>query len=149
MGFMAVPEWLSEHPSAIHIDHRDATGGRRGQWPAWFSPHHREGLVAHGIETPWEHQVRVAELMHARRHVAVSTPTASGKTLAYLLAIIADTAPAGVPTNSATAGAPPDGAPQKAVGNGIPTDGPSGRAAPGSAPGGTGAPMGQIGRAHV
>lgn len=142
MGFMAVPEWLSEHPSAIHIDHRDATGGRRGQWPAWFSPHHREGLVAHGIETPWEHQVRVAELMHARRHVAVSTPTASGKTLAYLLAIIADTAPAGVPTNSATAGAPPDGAPQKAVGNGIPTDGPSGRAAPGSAPGGTGAPMG-------
>lgn len=89
---MAVPEWLSANPSAIHIDHRDAVPGRPGQWPAWFGAAHRDRLAGHGIESPWEHQVEAAELMHAGRHVAIATPTASGKTLAYLMAIIAATA---------------------------------------------------------
>ncbi|RLP09785.1 DEAD/DEAH box helicase [Propionibacterium australiense] len=89
---MAVPEWLSADPSAILVDHRDAVPGRRGRWPSWFGDEHRRRLAEHGIESPWEHQALVAEHMHAGRHVAVSTPTASGKTLAYLTAIIADTA---------------------------------------------------------
>lgn len=90
---MAVPGWLRAHPSVIHIDHREASAGRPGQWPAWLGRAQREAFAEHGITAPWEHQVEVAELMHAGNHVAVSTPTASGKTLAYLMAVIADTAP--------------------------------------------------------
>ncbi|WP_316670766.1 DEAD/DEAH box helicase [uncultured Propionibacterium sp.] len=111
---MAVPEWLSADPGVIHVDHRDAAGGRRGTWPAWLGEDHRRRFAERGIEAPWEHQAEVAELMHAGRHVVVSTPTASGKTLAYLMAVIADTAPGGTgadgtrqrPTSASTGAGP-------------------------------------------
>ena len=41
---------------------------------------------------PWAHQAVAADLAHSGRHVVLSTGTASGKSLAYLLPIIAATA---------------------------------------------------------
>ena len=45
-------------------------------------------LVARGIERPWQHQVKVADHAHAGRSVVVSTGTASGKSLGYLLPVL-------------------------------------------------------------
>ena len=45
-----------------------------------------------GISHPWEHQALLAELAKAGHHTAICTATASGKTLAYLLPIMAATA---------------------------------------------------------
>lgn len=48
--------------------------------------------MAAGIEVPWRHQAQFAELAVAGRHSAICTATASGKTLAYLLPVMAATA---------------------------------------------------------
>ncbi len=45
-------------------------------------------LVARGIERPWQHQVQVADHAFAGRSVVISTGTASGKSLGYLLPVL-------------------------------------------------------------
>ena len=42
-----------------------------------------------GITAPWRHQVEAAELAHAGEHVVIATGTASGKSLAYQLPVLA------------------------------------------------------------
>jgi DEAD/DEAH box helicase domain-containing protein len=49
----------------------------------------RESLAAAGVAAPWAHQVAVAELARAGRHVVIATGTASGKSLAYQLPVLA------------------------------------------------------------
>ncbi|MGB6163775.1 MAG: DEAD/DEAH box helicase [Pseudonocardiaceae bacterium] len=59
------------------------------QWPAWVPDRLRESLAIAGVTAPWAHQVAVAELARAGRHVVVATGTASGKSLAYQLPVLA------------------------------------------------------------
>lgn len=47
-----------------------------------------ELLARRGIEHLYTHQVRATDLARAGRHVAVATPTASGKTMTYLLPVL-------------------------------------------------------------
>ncbi|MFN8125012.1 MAG: DEAD/DEAH box helicase [Candidatus Nanopelagicales bacterium] len=56
--------------------------GITADWPAWVDPRVRDAL---GIDRPWRHQVEAAEAAWAGRHVVLSTPTASGKSVAYWL----------------------------------------------------------------
>ncbi|HEY4703067.1 MAG TPA: DEAD/DEAH box helicase, partial [Streptosporangiaceae bacterium] len=58
------------------------------QWPCWVPDQLRESLIAAGVAAPWVHQVAVAELARADRHVVVATGTASGKSLAYQLPVL-------------------------------------------------------------
>jgi DEAD/DEAH box helicase domain-containing protein len=60
------------------------------EWPPWVPHHLRESLVAAGVAAPWAHQVDVAELARAGQHVVVATGTASGKSLAYQLPVLAE-----------------------------------------------------------
>jgi len=76
--------------------------GEPAQWPSWLPQELIEGFRAAGIAQPWRHQLLAAELIFAGRHSAISTPTASGKSLAYQMPILAATA-AGV------LGSPPTG----------------------------------------
>lgn len=62
------------------------------EWPTWVSPTIRQAAQALGIGAPWRHQAQAAETAHAGRHVMMATPAASGKTLAYLLPVLAATA---------------------------------------------------------
>lgn len=62
-----------------------ARAGRRAAWPDWTPPELIQGWAGRGVELPWEHQVRAAELAHAGTHVVLSTGTASGKSLAFQL----------------------------------------------------------------
>jgi DEAD/DEAH box helicase domain-containing protein len=47
-----------------------------------------ELLAARGITRLFTHQARATDLARAGRHVAVATPTASGKTMTYLLPVL-------------------------------------------------------------
>ncbi|MCT2975511.1 DEAD/DEAH box helicase [Propionibacterium freudenreichii] len=90
---MAIPQWLAGDLCVLHVDHRDALPGTTAEWPEWLSADCVATIRAAGVPLPWRHQREAAELAHAGRHVALSTPTASGKTLAYLLPLMAATAP--------------------------------------------------------
>ncbi|MHC6177444.1 DEAD/DEAH box helicase [Glutamicibacter sp. X7] len=54
-------------------------------WPEWIDPMVRQVFVNQGIDRPWLHQVQAANLVHEGQHVILSTGTASGKSLGYLL----------------------------------------------------------------
>ncbi|MCT1775753.1 DEAD/DEAH box helicase [Brachybacterium sp. p3-SID957] len=73
-----------------HVERIPARTGRRGSFPAWTDPRLVEHLGARGITAPWTHQQQAAELAHAGRSVVLSTATASGKSLAYLLPVLSD-----------------------------------------------------------
>jgi DEAD/DEAH box helicase domain-containing protein len=72
-----------------HVVHLPARGGATVPWPAWVPETVRAAFVGRGVARPWSHQARAAELAHAGRHVVVATGTASGKSLAYQLPVLA------------------------------------------------------------
>ena len=64
-----------------------ARPGRHAPWPAWLevgSPA-RTAVEQIGVDALWTHQVVAADALMAGRHVVLTTGTASGKSLAYLL----------------------------------------------------------------
>jgi DEAD/DEAH box helicase domain-containing protein len=68
-----------------HVEHVPARPGAVADWPKWAHPDLVAALVRSGVHRPWLHQVQAAELARAGRSVVLSTGTASGKSLAYLL----------------------------------------------------------------
>lgn len=71
----------------------------RAAWPEWLPEPVVAALQGSGIAQPWAHQVEAADAAWQGRHVALSTGTASGKSLGYLMPVLASTygglAPAG------------------------------------------------------
>ena len=86
-----------------HIEVVPARVGRTTAWPAWADPGLVQALGARGVTAPWTHQVEAAGLAHDGQHVVLSTGTASGKSLAYLLPALSDLlAPAAFAVRAAT-----------------------------------------------
>ncbi len=84
-----------------HVHRAPARSQRQVDWPGWLPPLLQERLTAIGIERPWAHQVAAAEHARAGRSVVLSTGTASGKSLAYLLpALTAVLSGAGAPATA-------------------------------------------------
>jgi DEAD/DEAH box helicase domain-containing protein len=69
----------------LHVEQVPARVGTAVGWPDWVDADLRDAWTRRGIEFPWAHQAEAADLAHAGRHVVVSTGTASGKSLAYLM----------------------------------------------------------------
>jgi DEAD/DEAH box helicase domain-containing protein len=69
----------------LHVRTVPPRAGECGPWPAWADDDVVAAFRRNGIEQPWTHQLQAAEAAHRGRHVALSTGTASGKSLAYLL----------------------------------------------------------------
>ena len=59
--------------------------GQPTQWPSWVPDELIAALAAAGIAAPWRHQAEAAEKARSGQSVIISTGTASGKSLAYLL----------------------------------------------------------------
>ena len=108
MSVTAAPEGFSTAGLEVrHVRELPARPGRYAPWPAWLPPGSvvRAAVERAGIWDLWSHQVAAADALFAGRHVALTTGTASGKTLAYLLPIVtAEIAPGAAPS---TPGAPP------------------------------------------
>ncbi|WP_244297792.1 DEAD/DEAH box helicase, partial [Streptomyces griseoflavus] len=62
--------------------------GRHAVWPDRIRPEILAAVRAAGIEHPWAHQARAAEHALDGESVVVSTGTASGKSLAYLMPVL-------------------------------------------------------------
>jgi DEAD/DEAH box helicase domain-containing protein len=69
----------------LHVEEVPARVGTAVGWPDWVDADLRDAWTRRGLEFPWAHQAEAADLAHAGRHVVVSTGTASGKSLAYLM----------------------------------------------------------------
>lgn len=75
-----------------HRHHRPARPGLTADFPDWVSEPVRTAVAGVGVTRLWQHQVRAAEAAFCGSHVALATGTASGKTLGYLLPVLAATA---------------------------------------------------------
>jgi DEAD/DEAH box helicase domain-containing protein len=72
-----------------HVERVPARDGEASRWPEWIPAPLRDAWSAKGIAAPWRHQVEAATLAHAGTHLVISTGTASGKSLAYQLPVLA------------------------------------------------------------
>jgi DEAD/DEAH box helicase domain-containing protein len=59
--------------------------GVRADWPDWVPAEIRTALARVGIAAPWQHQSEAADLVRSGQSVIISTGTASGKSLGYLV----------------------------------------------------------------
>jgi DEAD/DEAH box helicase domain-containing protein len=72
-----------------HAAYLPPRAGRPVAWPPWVPADLREAMRARGVQAPWSHQVEAAELAMAGQDVVVATGTASGKSLAYQMPVLA------------------------------------------------------------
>ena len=70
------------------IRHFPAREAQWAEFPAWVRADLIAAYAAKGIRQLYIHQAAAAESVHAGRNVVVVTPTASGKTLCYNLAVL-------------------------------------------------------------
>ncbi|MEV5838316.1 DEAD/DEAH box helicase [Nocardia sp. NPDC052112] len=77
-----------EDPRLTHVVELAARPAASTTWPDWAAPDVVAALRAAGVEAPWTHQTRTADLAASGRHVVVSTGTASGKSLGYQLPLL-------------------------------------------------------------
>jgi DEAD/DEAH box helicase domain-containing protein len=84
-GAAAILERGARTGRLIHAEQIPARSGRPASWPAWVPGQLREAFAAAGVGAPWAHQAAAAQCAHSGRSVIISTGTASGKSLGYLL----------------------------------------------------------------
>ena len=71
-----------------HVEKIAAQGARFHAYPKTLSPELIRVLENTGYEALWAHQAHAVEALHRGKHVAVTTPTASGKTLCFNLPVL-------------------------------------------------------------
>ncbi len=78
-----------DDPEVRWVHRTAAVPGHSADWPRWLPEAATSRFERAGIARPWRHQVEAAEELYGGRHVALATGTASGKSLAYLMPILA------------------------------------------------------------
>jgi len=69
----------------VHVRRLPQRSAQYGGFPTWTAPPLRAALARAGVEQLWSHQREAAEAAHAGEHVVLSTGTASGKSLGFLV----------------------------------------------------------------
>ena len=69
----------------IHLEQIPGRTGIPAAWPEWVPAELTAAFGRWGVRTPWSHQVTAADHARHGRNVIISTGTASGKSLGYLL----------------------------------------------------------------
>ena len=82
-------EWVTGAEEAVVVRRRPVSPGAWADWPGWLDAELVDRFRAAGIDRPWRHQAEFAELARVGRHAAICTPTGSGKSLAYLMPVLA------------------------------------------------------------
>ncbi len=73
-----------------HVHRVPAREAVLADWPDWVTPSLYAALTQSGVSRLWSHQREAADAAHAGEHVVLSTGTASGKSLGYLLPVVSD-----------------------------------------------------------
>ena len=88
-GVQAVLDRILAEPSlangVAHHAHVPARAADFVAMPEWLDPGLRAGLESRGVTALYRHQAEAIETVRAGRDVVVVTPTASGKSLCYLI----------------------------------------------------------------
>ncbi len=88
----AVLARLLEDPSlasaVVHHEVLPARDAETAPFPAWLDDRIAAALRARGITSLYTHQAEAIEAVHAGNDVVVVTPTASGKSLCYMLPVL-------------------------------------------------------------
>jgi DEAD/DEAH box helicase domain-containing protein len=74
----------------VHVHEVPARREKVAPWPDWVAPTVYSAFSTSGIPALWSHQREAADLAHEGTHVVISTGTASGKSLGYLLPVLSD-----------------------------------------------------------
>jgi DEAD/DEAH box helicase domain-containing protein len=69
----------------VHVERLPGREARYAAWPGWVAPPVLAALLSAGIERPWVHQRAAMDLVRGGTSTVLSTGTASGKSLAYLV----------------------------------------------------------------
>ncbi|MES2209040.1 MAG: DEAD/DEAH box helicase [Chloroflexota bacterium] len=89
---VAVLERLLEDPSlasaVVHHEVVPAVDPVTAPFPDWLDARIEAGLHSRGIHSLYAHQAAAIEAVHQGEDVVVVTPTASGKTLCYMLPVL-------------------------------------------------------------
>jgi len=72
----------------VHVHEVPARPEQTAAWPDWVAPEVYSAFNASGIERLWSHQREAADLAHDGSHVVISTGTASGKSIGFLLPVL-------------------------------------------------------------
>jgi DEAD/DEAH box helicase domain-containing protein len=73
----------------VHLTREPARDARLEPYPADLDPRLQSALIAQGVTALYGHQARAWEAARAGRHVCIVTGTASGKSLAFNLPVVA------------------------------------------------------------
>ncbi len=73
-----------------HVERIPAREARPAPWPDWVAPPVRAAFLGLGIDALWSHQREAVDLARRGSHVVLSTGTASGKSLGYLVPVLSD-----------------------------------------------------------
>ncbi|MBI2763090.1 MAG: DEAD/DEAH box helicase [Chloroflexi bacterium] len=88
----SVLERMLEDPSlassVVHHETLPPADALTAPFPEWLDARIATGLQARGIHSLYSHQAAAIEAVHAGEDVVVVTPTASGKTLCYMLPVL-------------------------------------------------------------
>lgn len=82
-----------------HVHRVPPRDAEPADWPEWVTPSLYAALTQAGLEHPWSHQREAADAAHAGEHVVLSTGTASGKSLGFLLPALSDVVDGSVAPN--------------------------------------------------
>ncbi len=93
-----------------------ARPGVADDWPSWVAADVRSAWLEQGVALPWRHQVTAADAAWRGHPVVLSTGTASGKSLGYLLPILAATYSGSTPGDPSAPGRDPVVAPSQSSG---------------------------------
>ena len=75
----------ARHDRLTHVERIPERRGVSAPWPDWLLPELQAAWERQGIAAPWRHQRSLADLGHSGQSAVISTGTASGKSLAYLM----------------------------------------------------------------
>jgi DEAD/DEAH box helicase domain-containing protein len=74
----------------VHVHEVAARREQAAPWPDWVTPAVYLAFSTSGITSLWSHQREAADYAHDGTHVVISTGTASGKSLGYLIPVLSD-----------------------------------------------------------
>src|SRR5450759_3157273 len=72
----------------VHVHEVPARHEQVAPWPDWVAPAVYSAFSTSGIAQLWSHQREAADLAHDGSHVVISTGTASGKSIGFLLPLL-------------------------------------------------------------
>ena len=85
-------DWITSITSRfgedLNLHHVPTRTAQNAELPVWLSLETRAALARQGITSLWQHQREAIDLVHSGTNIAVSTGTASGKSLCYQIPIL-------------------------------------------------------------